>query len=411
MCKLDRLALRIGLLLLASAPGCALPCLTSMECGEGAFCRAGTCSTECLTDNDCSHPPECQDNPTSCTPRGLRCNAVGRCVGRALPRDPEPEGPPGPEAGLEVGEIDGWDDPPGTGRVFVLDALQIAPQDRGFDVDGRCRGPGDCIDNSLWQLGRLGNDQIRQGLLGGETLLLLEIAGLDEPFRGDDRLVTVKLYGAGDADHPFLPANNFQPLPGESTCCRFLINPQSLDTAGQARSRSPARIRRGQLAAIIAMDLSFTLTVGVPPHPEIVVRRAIISGQLSAGLTRFQGGLLGGAVPVGTLARIENPYCKTLNNLCSRQLPDSTLIDLIAGLLQPDIDLDHDGLESVVGGASGRIEACYDGCIGWSCTGPRVPPQDPAQPQSCALDTRLADGYSVALSFSGRSATVEGIGW
>lgn len=401
------------LLAFSTVPGCQTRCLTSFDCGGNAFCLAGRCETQCLTDEDCLSPPECEGNPRACVPRGLRCNSSGRCVGTPNVRFAAQQGAAGPRTEIER-DIQGWDDPPGTGEGFIIDSLAIADRDRGFDIDGNCRGPGDCIDNSLWQLGQLGNDQIRQGLLGGETLLLIELAGLDEPFKGTDRTLTAKFYGARDADDPFFPANNFQIPAGETTCCEFKINPQSI--AGippQARARAPAKVERGQLKSLAPVPIQFTLTVGVPPHPEIRIEKVLLSARIPANLSALSDGLLGGAVPVSTLAQIENPYCKTLNNLCQRQLADSTLIDLVASILQPDVDLDipGDGLERLEGGGDGRISRCYDGCLpAGGCTAQQVPALDPNRPDSCALQSEMADGFSVGIVFSGVAATVVGVG-
>ncbi|MBI2373241.1 MAG: hypothetical protein HYV07_04515 [Deltaproteobacteria bacterium] len=403
----------------AIGPGCQTRCFNSFDCGDGSFCYNGRCETECFTDDDCRHPPECQDNPLACQPKGFKCNSVGRCVGRYNSQSP-PQFVDAPTSELDV-EVDGWDDPPGTGQAFIVDSLAIADRSRGFDIDGVCRGPGDCVDNSLWQLGQLGNDQIRQGLLGGETLLLIEVSGLDLPFVGNDRTITVKFFGARDADDPFFPANNFQIPMGETTCCEFKINPQSI--AGippQARARAPAKIERGQLKSLAPVPIQFTLTVGVPPHPEIRIERVLLSARVPAKLTELAEGLLGGALPINTLAQTDNPYCKTLNQLCPRQLPDSTLIDLIATILPPDIDLDipRDGVERLEGGGSGRIEICYDGqssCdpVPSPCASDeemKVPPFEPAKPWTCALRPQMADGYSVGITFSAVKATVVGVG-
>lgn len=396
----------LAVLTLAAGPGCQTRCERPGDCSSGSFCRLGHCETECFVDQDCLSPPECQGNPLACVPKGLRCNALGKCVGQPGIRTQTPIGGSGPRNDIPV-TIEGWEEPPGTGNAFIIDSLAIADKDRGFDIDGKCRGPGDCVDNSLFQLGQLGNDQIRQGLLGGETLLLIELAGLDKPFVGNDATLTAKFYGARDADDPFFPANNFQIPSGETKCCEFKINPQSI--AGippQSRARAPAKIERGQMKSLAPVPISFTLTVGVPPHPEIRVEKVYLSARVPANLSVLSDGLLGGAVPVNTLAQTENPYCKTLNNLCQRMLPNSTLIDLIASILQPDIDLDvpPDGLETLTGGANGRISVCKDG------NGGDVQPIDVSQPWTCALQREIQDGYSVGITFSGVSATVVGVG-
>lgn len=405
-------AIACGLVLVAfgSQGGCQTRCFNAFDCGDGSFCKAGRCETECFTDEDCTNPPECEGNPTACECKGLRCNPVGRCVGRCTNR-PARRRVAAPSNDLPS-EIEGWTRRPGDAQAFIVDSLAIADDGRGFDVDGQCRGTGDCVDNSLYQLGQLGNDQIRQGLRSGETLLLVELAGLDKEYRGNDASLTVKFYGARDADEPFFPANNFEVPRGSNSCCEFKINPQSV--AGippQARARSPAKIERGQLKSLAPVPIQFTLTVGVPPHPEIRIEKVLISARLAANLSKLSDGLIGGAVPINTLAQTDNPYCKTLNSLCPRALPDSTLIDLIASILQPDVDLDvpPDGLERLRGGDSGRIAQCFDGCMG-GCEGPRVLPIDPSSPHTCALRPEMSDGYSIGLTFSAVGAKVVGVG-
>jgi len=174
----------------------------------------------------------------------------------------------------------------------------------------------------------------------------------------------------------------------------------------QARARAPARLIRGQLTSLVPVAVTFTLTIGQAPHPEIRIEKVRISAQVPANLSTLDDGLLGGAVPVNTLATTENPYCKTLNNLCQRTAKNSTLIDLVSSILPPDIDLDVplDGLERLEGGASGRIEHCF------AADGTRIEPQDPSNPTSCARNPELADGYSVGITFSGVRASVVGVG-
>jgi hypothetical protein len=409
-------------------PGCQASCRINEDCGNsGSFCHLGRCETECFTDIDCRSPPQCQNNPTQCIPKGLRCNTYGRCVGSyTVPRKGSTITPPMTDTGV----IQGWDDYPAIGKAFIVNQIAIAAKDQGFDLDGNCdpqSGRG-CVDNILWQLGELGNDQIRQGLLGGESLLLIELAGLDDPYKGDQKTLTVKIYGARDADDPFFPANNFKVPPGHTTCCEFKINPESLSgPPPQARARAPARIDRGRLFSLAPVPIQFTLTVGTPPHPEIRLERVLLSarvpaGQFGPGQEGIQDGLLGGAVPINTLAQTQNPYCKTVSPRCTVQFTDSTLIDLVATLLspQPDIDLDipPDGLCEVLDtDGDGRIDTC---CLGngasaaadaqGHCLKAKVPPIDPMQPWTCAQSPRIADGYSVAITFTAVGATIVGVG-
>ena len=436
-------------------------CSELSGCGADGTCVDGACTSQCTVDFECVEPADCLAGGASCVSHAGNGCTEHRCMPTGSLRTPSPTRPTAPSVGCTgntfviynfvreepcggrscgqscascdsrnpscrqaggtcdgsgacVAEApicadplveqgwDGWDDAPGTGRVFVLDQLFFASRGQGFDLDGRCVD-GDCVDNQLWQLGLLGNDQLRQGLLGGETLIALEIAGIDEPYTGNDAQVTVKIYSVVDADDPFFPANNFSIPSGETKCCEFLISPHALTGPSlQARARAPARIRRGQLSTIAESVIDVEPFAWLPAQP-FRFERTVITGRLSNDLTRLDDGLLGGALPIATLARFENPYCKTLNELCNRESPGSTLLDLVATYFGPDIDLDTpaDGLERVRGGANGRIEACLDG------DGRAVTSTTP-QPWGCALDPRMADGYSAALGFGGVRAVLTG---
>jgi len=321
---------------------------------------------------------------------GGTCDKQGVCVSTSVECS---------EAPFE--DSDGWDDMPGSGNVYVFTTLAVAGQGVGFDIDDRCRGPGDCVDNSLFQFGQLGNDQVRQALLGGELLYLIEVAGLDDAVTDDS--VTVKVYGGVDFDDPFFPANNFAAPVGESKCCEFTIDPRSLDAGGQARDRIPARVSHGWLTLVARGSIPIFPTIDPFTDPlaqTVRLERAKLAMQIDA--REMTNGLMGGAFTVGNLARVDNPYCKTLNNLCQRALPDSSLLDLMASILQPDIDLDvpRDGLERFEGGPSGRVGLCFDG------RGNSVPPLDAMKPETCALQPTMADGYSVGMTFSGVRAQV-----
>jgi hypothetical protein len=367
---------------------------------------------ECFADSDCE-PIVC-DPSTACCNEAVGC-ASGRCVKYARSDVSCTTQPP----------RQGWDDPPAMGPVFVVNQIAIASKDQGFDLDGNCdpaTGEG-CVDNKLWLLGELGNDQIRQGLLGGESLLIVELAGLDSPYEGDDPSLTVKLYAARDADDPFFPANNFRIPPGHTTCCEFKIAASSLDD-GVAKVRLPARIDHGRLSSTVNATFAPTLTETSTAFPAVsIVQPRLISarvpaGQFGPGQEGVQDGLLGAVAPINRLAVTPNPYCFLASAGCSLAVFDDTLLEVVvADLGGPDIDVDHDGLEAVLDvDGDGHIDRCCDGNgqepaadAEGHCLGKEVPPTDPSQPWTCALDPRIADGYSVSITFTAVGARVVGV--
>lgn len=333
----------------------------------------------------------------------------GQCGLTLTPRPPE----------VPVLWTSGMDAPVGTGLVFILDTFGVAAEGKGFDLDGRCRSPGDCVDNALHELGSLGNDQIRQGLLGGETLLIIEIAGLDVPIDQDDQDITIKFYAGRDADDPFFPANNFHVPRGETTCCEFEANGDALDGGEQPYIRIPARLNRGKLTSREPTTGAVKLTIkssDSETREPIPVERLHITARVETSPTdrhgsrrsilRLEDVLLGGAIPSASLAMLDNPYCRTLNQLCPRQLPTSTMLDLVTTFLQPDVDLDGEpGLENLELGWSGRLERCVNE------RGEVVAPLRAGDPSSCIFQPEMGDGYSVALFGAGVEASVVGINY
>jgi hypothetical protein len=342
-------------------------------------CAARVCGESCVSCDPSS--PSCRHAAGACGFSGA-CEAAPSCSAPATP--------------------DGWDAPPGSGLTFVMSHLAISGPHRGFDVDGRCDGPsGECVDNAMWPVGTFVNDQIRQGLLGGESLMLVEIAGVELPYTGDDDSVTIKLYGARDGDDPFFPANNFSIPAGDTKCCEFKLSPQSLDsTLVQARTRIPGRIRGGWLSTHGSADVTWVLNVGVPPHPTVQIRRARLTASLSRDLVRLDDVILGGALAPSSI----------MQSLFSSDDPEAarqhSLLDTIAFGLPLDIDVDMDGLETVTATEGGYVQGCFDGC-GTNCP---IRPTNLEEPWTCVSTPELADGFSISLDISGVRASVVGVG-
>lgn len=359
--------------------------------------RNGDCAVRSC-DDSCTY---CDPSLDICRPQQGRCDLMGQCVLS--------------EAVACTTGVDGWDDSPGQGNVFVINSLAIAEQNRGFDIDGECSEVVGCLDNALWGLGSLVNDQIRQGVLGGDFRELIELSGLDDPYRGEDASITVKIYNATDADDPFFPANDFAvPFGSSEPCCQFVISPQSLSSLPpQARIRAPARITQGRLRTLASVPLQTSVAQGAPPYPEMRIERALLSARLAADRSELTEGLIGGAIAVSTLAGLENPFCRVATPRCPEGLVGSSQLDLVTALVgpQPDIDLDFDGLECALDTTGdGRVDRCCDGEADACGTCSHiVPPIDASVPGSCALDPRMADGYSIAYVFTAVRAEVVGI--
>lgn len=366
-------------------------------------CEALACTQSCVI---------CERGEAGCaTPMGY-CDSAGFCR-------PEID-----LACVDIGEPEGWTQRPGTGQAFVVNRFAIADRDRGFDIDGICSEAEGCVDNRLWRLGELMNDQIRQSYLGGENLILFEIAGLPEDYRGDAASVTTKIYEARDADDPYFPANNFKIPPGHTTCCEFLIASASLaGTPPQAHSRAPGRIERGRLRTLapVPIQIPFILPYlfeGTPPYPQLRMERALLSARVPSGQEELEDGLIGATLSMNALASTPDPFCQTVSPRCPIERVGNTMADLVVSLVGPatDVDLDGDGLECTHDlDGDGRIDLCCDGvgdaiaCNSNGCTGSAVPPIDPVRPHTCALAPEMADGYSIAFEFTAVPATVVGI--
>jgi len=395
-----------------ASPGCMGTCNSAYDCPVDEHCEIGQgiCISYCNTNEDCLRPPECIDeDPQNCAPRGSLCKDGGRCEGRALvaPRGgtPFPNRPPVPEV------VPGMDLPPADGLAFIMNRFGINETVTGFNVDGTCNGAV-CEDNSVAPLGRLGNSDLERAVNDGESLLLVQLSGLDSNIVSEGDYFTIRLYAA--IDENLTAADNFERPPGSPDCCEFKISSESL-TGGRPDAAYPAVVgEAGHIESLVPVDVALTMPLGTGrPYPRLTIAESMLRARIG-NLDALSDGVIGGAVTVNSLAAAPNPYCKnSADPRCPRQFATSSLLDLLVLMVQPypDIDLDvpPDGLETFeTDSRSGRIAGCRDGCVG--CVGPVVPAPAGSEAWTCARDQRMADGFSIGLFFEAVPATITGIG-
>lgn len=288
-------------------------------------------------------------------------------------------------------DTDGWDDPPGAGRAYVLEEVTIADAMKGFDLDGWCPS-GECVDNRIGALSGLLAGAIEEAHDLGYGRTVLELSGVDEPFTGDDARVTIKAYEVSDATLD--ETDDFGPI---GSCCRYQVTERSLfGDPHRARFRMPGLYEAGRARDAGTGDLAIVFPSSAPAL--LPIQGARFSASTSPHIEPRLQILLGGAVSVADLARMKNPLCRgdIVDTYC--RAVDATLLDLLVDRgLHPDIDRDGDGLETFeLDEATGRVGKCFDGCREGCPSRLPIAPVDPARAESCAENGAMRDGYSIA---------------
>jgi hypothetical protein len=313
-----------------------------------------------------------------------------------------------------VDRDDGQAAPVGSGRAFVVSDLELL---------GPACTPGlGCASGrfTVNGLGGLINDQLRQGLLGGESLTVLELTGIDRPDVDTDTRMEVRVYRAGDADSPFYPGNNFAVREDETTCCEYEVAADGLDDARRPRHVLRGQRDRGALEASAPQDSSVAINLfwlesadGTLGRSTIELTGVRLVGRLGQRSPEERGPrpetledlLLTGTWTLQALATTPTPYCRPQGvPFCGAPGSGPSSLNMLLFFTQPDVDLDGDGLERVETDALGTITGCLDG------SGAVVPPLEPGRPETCALSPRMADGYAMQLKLRALSATIVRVG-
>ncbi|MBI4820071.1 MAG: hypothetical protein HY791_27595 [Deltaproteobacteria bacterium] len=315
----------------------------------------------------------------------------------------DPDGSSDRDAAIACGELPGWREAPGLGRVYAMSSFSILSP--GFDVDGACRSANDCAENSLERLGMALELGLRKALRTGQLLVLTELV----PAANASCPSTVKLFAASDADDPFYVANDFEIPAGQADCCRFRVEAQSRshDVVG---GRWPVAPSAGKLVGTSTSAwVSFPVVIdnfgGPDPHGVVKLESVLLELTEQSDRATLK---LGGLLSARSLLEAPAWLCTPFGTAPKAGACLSSFVE--AGPM--DVDRDRDGLEEIELTKNGGVGKCYDGgrsCGGGPCVTREsrwVPPVNPDQPESCVLNPRMSDGYSFGAELSGPGATI-----
>ncbi|MCK6591178.1 MAG: hypothetical protein L6Q76_26800 [Polyangiaceae bacterium] len=293
----------------------------------------------------------------------------------------------GPDAGADAApdaepppEEAGPPPPPMLGPSLALDDLHIATLKEAF--------------HAFALLGGLVNEQFKTNIQNGTLLVGLELRELDDPSGQNDDAMTVAMIGLSDSDGD--PSDNFDPNTPET----FAPAPLSFAMGDNPTVLfSQASVKDGKLHAESVGLLSVP---GLPiPFANPVLEGTLMASAENDFVKTLENGRLTGAVPASLLSLVPNITMGTCNG--------QTLLDVIATgcgvfALQPEVDLDGDGLEKLFddenadadagSGKDGQIDRCVDG------DGTEILGTD------CASDPRIADAYRLVFALHGVRAFV-----
>lgn len=285
---------------------------------------------------------------------------------------------------------DGYDDPAGSGYVFLVDDYLPTPDqqlDWALDIDGD--GDPDQALNVLSEQYQLLGYDFSEFVRSGAMLGLFEIAGIEQPYAGEDDAATLKIYKTKDADGDY--SNNACQGDG---CGQFMATPDYIEDGQTIFRLGPGPIVDHRFR--YSTDEVQELLIDVGEDMQLPFYKVRFEVVLPDTLDSIPAGVACGAVPAWAADSI--PMCSISGGtgvdteVCAE---DSTLAFVVARLgAQPDIDLDGDGLETYDIDFSGNVVRCHDG------DGSVI------EGAGCLRDPRITDGYSICASFRGIPAEI-----
>ncbi len=383
----------------ASGDMCSATCRFEARCGDGRMDMGEVCDDGNNRSGDGCRSDCLSNETTNCAPD---CRSVLMCGnGRVDPGEQCDDSNTarwdgcGPDCRLE--------------QAVVLNRLSLAPESPTIGCDFSGDGRADnAFTHALGPAYGVLNSFITSGVSNGQVLLQLSFLNLTDT-RGQNLPDTRVGWTLGS---DFNMDNTDNGFPG---------NPQFVSARSlQAMTMLPVAsfqsvVRMGVLAGG-PEDIPLPLgNMGGLGALEFNLKRGRISGTVVANETRIteiRNGVLCGAIPGRDLANVRNPAGLIPGGGGMGMANNSTFLELLVGgqnLLifqigpqQPDIDIDGDGLERYEarrggGGLPPRIEACIDG------DGTRI------EGRECAMDPRMADGFSAAFQVGGPYIQLRGV--
>ncbi len=289
------------------------------------------------------------------------------------------------ESTIDAGSLVTDNCPDSYGPGLIAGTFDVAPTGTGFDLDGDTGGDAE-VDNAIGDIGGLRslvNSSLSDSLDAGTLRLLADVRDFSG-IGGDDNDLTVYAYGGVDSDDPANTADDFA---GDEDYY-YSHGSVNLDSC------VPKAVLDGSYSGgtldVSAAAISFFIdSLG----GFLTFARARYQGMLETDTEGLRtpaatAGVLGGAITQCSLSRAEPSI-----------LAYSLLHDLHRLFsLNPDIDLDGDGLETITTiDNQTDIVSCTDG------DGTTV-----VEGADCPCDPRMADGYSIAFTIDFRGATVLG---
>jgi hypothetical protein len=257
---------------------------------------------------------------------------------------------------------------PPFGNGYIVTTFTMRQAGDGFDLNGDGKP-----DNELGTLADFANPKWQDAITKGYAIYLLDVRDLAGPPLVEGSTMKLSFFVGVDADAD--ASNN---LGGLGT---FFVPPEQFDvncmtTAG---FDNPT-VHNGQIEAkkadlnIVAQGVGNLKFVNVIFHGTMNADYSVLSGSVG---------------DVGTACAL---------SLAPSGINASSLLDVIVGTfsLQPDIDLDGDGLDSFAVDANG-ISSCTNG------SGVTIMGHD------CPCDPRIHDGYSAAMDFTSAPAKILGL--